>query len=160
MPDIHLNIRARPNLPAKIWLAALVATGPALAEEPVQPVWQPAIYCAALDYTRADILQQAEAPIPDMAGDAESAEASGEAYLRISAEALECPSEQQMQAMLTTARIGIDHRLMLAEFYGHGPEVMVLALASESELVCALNFEPALLETARAADTPICGWRN
>jgi hypothetical protein len=56
-----------------------------------QPIWQPAIYCAALDFTRAALLTHAEGDVPDWVGTPESA-AQCRAYLRIAAE-LPCPTQ-------------------------------------------------------------------
>ncbi len=144
-------------------LLTLSAPLPLAAQEPVQPVWQPAIYCAALDFTRAELLQRIKAPLPSWVGDAESADQNGRMYLRIAAEGLECPPQAQVNAMIGTALVGIEHRLAQAASYGIGPEISVMPLTSESELVCGLNFEPDLLEAARIAEAqtlylPPCGW--
>jgi hypothetical protein len=145
-------------------VALLAALLPSIAasEEPAPPIWQPAIYCAALDLTRSDILSETRAAVPPAAGSAAAAARSGRAYLRIAAEDLGCPGQAQLDAMLETARIGIRYRLDLAREYGIGPTTAVLPLASESELVCALNFDPNLLAAARAAEAatppaPLCG---
>ena len=155
-----LPVKSRTSLPAAV-LAAGLAAGPGTAMDE-QPIWQPAIYCAALDFTRADILAGIEDDLPDTAGTPESANRSARVYLRIAAEAMNCPPPGQLDAMIETARIGIAHRLDVAEHYGHRPRVMVRALASESELVCELHFDPDLMEAARAAEAetppaPLCG---
>ena len=81
-----------------------------------------------------------------------NAEQSGRAYLRIAAEALDCPPRNVLAAYLTTARIGVRHRMETAIGYGIDPSVMALPIASEAELVCELHFDPDLLEAARAAE--------
>jgi hypothetical protein len=69
-----------------------------------QPIWQPAIYCAALDFTRAELLSDAGRRAR-WVGTPESAERSGRAYLRIAAEALDCPSEAILAGHLANARL-------------------------------------------------------
>jgi hypothetical protein len=155
-----LRATLRKALPAAAFAAGL-SGGAAMAMDE-QPIWQPAIYCAALDFTRAGILAEIGNDLPDTAGTPESAERAGRVYLRIAAQGLDCPPPGQLDAMIETARIGIAHRLDVAEHYGHRPRVMVRALASESELVCELHFDPDLMEAARAAETetppaPLCG---
>jgi hypothetical protein len=155
-----LRATLRKALPAAAFAAGLGAGGGMAMDE--QPIWQPAIYCAALDFTRADILAEIGNDPPDTAGTPESADRSGRVYFRIAAEGLDCPPPGQLDAMIETARIGIAHRLDVAEHYGHRPRVMVRALASESELVCELHFDPDLMEAARAAEAetppaPLCG---
>ena len=150
MPNFRTKIRTPKNLRTKIF-----ATGVALCAAPAmasQPVWQPAIYCAALDFTRAELLAEATGEIPDWAGTPESAERSGRAYLRIAAEALDCPSLAVLSGYLSNARLSLRHRMEVAVSHGIDREVMALPIASEAELVCALNFDPELLEAARAAE--------
>ncbi|MCU4654568.1 hypothetical protein N8I71_17145 [Roseibacterium sp. SDUM158016] len=154
MPGLRTDRRTGRNLRKKVLphaAAALLAVVPTTLAAS-QPIWQPALYCAALDATRAGLGV-------NHAGDADL---SSRVYLRIAAEALHCPPPAQLDAMLSTARIGVGHRLELAAQYGLDAGAMALALASESELVCALHFDPALLETARLAEAasppaPPCG---
>jgi hypothetical protein len=151
MRDFHAKIPGHENLRTKIFAGLLAgAAAPAVA---AQPVWQPAIYCAALDLTRAELLAGMDETAPERAGTPEAAELSGRVYRRIAAEALDCPDPDRIDAMIATAQIGIAHRIAMAEGYGLGPEVSVLPLGSESELVCALHFDPALIDAARAAET-------
>ena len=136
----------------------VLCTTPALAS---QPIWQPAIYCAALDFTRAQLLTEVDGEIPDWVGTAESADASGRAYLRIAAEALDCPPQDVLRGYLLNAELSLQHRMQVAISYGVDPQVMALPIASEAELVCELNFEPELLASARAAEAtdppgPLC----
>ncbi len=142
---------------------ALAFTGSATADTVEQPIWQPAIYCAALDFTRADLLTGIEADLPEWAGTPDSATKTGRAYLRIAAEALDCPPQDEVTTYLSNARIGIQHRIRVATGFGISPETMVLPIASESELVCELTFAPELLAEMRAHEEhtppdPICGW--
>jgi hypothetical protein len=142
----------------------VLAIGVALCATPVtasQPVWQPAIYCAALDFTRSELLTDMGGDVPGWVGTPESADASGRAYLRIAAEALDCPSQDVLQGYLTNARLSLQHRLEVAISDGVDPQVMALPIASEAELVCELNFDPELLAAARAAEAtdppePLC----
>lgn len=162
MANFRPKIRAPKNLRTKIFLLlGAVAAAPAAAQEPAPPLWQAAIYCAALDLTRADILSESAAPVPPSAGTAEAAGRAGRVYLRIAAEDLDCPGAAQLDALVQSARIAIRVRLDMAAEYGITPDIAVLPLASESELVCALNFDPELLAAARAAEAttppaPMC----
>jgi hypothetical protein len=150
MPNFRTKIRTPKNLRTKIFAATvLLWASPVLAS---QPVWQPAIYCAALDFTRAELLSETAGDVPAWVGTPESAERSGRAYLRIAAEALDCPSDAVMAAHLGNARLSLRHRMEVAADYGIDRAVMALPIASEAELVCALNFEPELLAEARAAE--------
>jgi hypothetical protein len=125
------------------------ATLPAAAS---QPVWQPAIYCAALDFTRAELLEDTDSTLPDWVGTPESAAQSARAYLRIAAEALDCPAEAVLSGYLSNAKLSLRHRMDVAISYGVDREVMALPIASEAELVCELHFDPELLATARDAE--------
>jgi hypothetical protein len=138
MSNFRTKIRTTQNLRTKI-----LALGVALCATPVaasQPIWQPAIYCAALDFTRAALLTHAEGDVPDWVGTPESAAQSGRAYLRIAAD------------YLRNAELSLRHRMEVAISYGVDREVMVLPIASEAELVCAINFAPEVLAAARAAE--------
>jgi hypothetical protein len=163
MPNFRTKIRRLRDLRTKIALPALLALVPLTpgAGVAAQPLWQPAIYCAALEFTRAELLDDLGDAAPARAGTPEGADLAGRTYLRIAAEAMDCPAPAQLEAMLDTIGVGIAHRIDLAAQYGHGPEVTVLPLASESELVCELHFDPALLERARADEdrtppAPLC----
>jgi len=150
MRNFRTRILTQENLRPKIFAIALIgAASPALSS---QPIWQPAIYCAALDFTRAALLEEATGPLPDWVGTSETADRSGRTYLRIATEALGCPSPDLIDGYLTAARLGIAHRMEVAAGYGIEPSVMVLPIASEAELVCELNFDPDLLAAARAAE--------
>jgi len=152
MAAIRMKSRGRRSPQARTLPLALVAALAALPVHGSQPIWQPAIYCAALDFTRADLLSEAGAELPDWVGTPENAERSGRAYLRIAAEALDCPSQDVLSGYLTNARIGLRHRMEVATGYGIDPEIMALPIASEAELVCELNFDADLLAAARAAE--------
>jgi hypothetical protein len=148
--NFRTKIRTTQNLRTKI-----LALGVALCATPVaasQPIWQPAIYCAALDFTRAALLTHAEGDVPDWVGTPESAAQSGRAYLRIAAEALDCPTQDVLAGYLRNAELSLRHRMEVAISYGVDREVMVLPIASEAELVCAINFAPEVLAAARAAE--------
>lgn len=159
MPNFRTKIRKPQNLRTKILATgAVLCAAPALAS---QPLWQPAIYCAALDFTRAELLAEIDTETPDWVGTSESAELSGRAYLRIAIEALDCPTEDMLNAHLATARLSLQHRMEVAASYGVDPSIMAMPIASEAELVCELNFEPELLAAARAAEAkdppePLC----
>jgi hypothetical protein len=152
MAAIPTTSPGRRSLLAKSFPLAVAAAFAALPVQGSQPIWQPAIYCAALDLTRAELLAEAGGGLPDWVGTPESAERSGRAYLRIAAEALDCPSQDVLSGYLTNARIGVRHRMEVAIGYGIDPSVMALPIASEAELVCELHFDPDLLAAARAAE--------
>jgi len=152
MPNFRTKIRKRQSLRTKTLSLALSIACAAIPATASQPVWQPAIYCAALDFARAELLAEADGGMPDWVGTTQSAEQSGRAYLRIAAEALDCPPRNVLAAYLTNARIGVRHRMETAIGYGIDPSVMALPIASEAELVCELHFDPDLLEAARAAE--------
>jgi len=144
--------------------AAVLVTAVPLAAQNRERIWEVAINCAALDMKRADLLVDIPPPAPALAGTAEEAERSARAYLRIAAEALDCPAPEDLNRMLHFASIGAEHRMNVAAEYGLTPEIMALGLASETELTCALYIDPDLLADARAAETtptstaPLCGW--
>lgn len=121
------------------------------AQEPRQPIWQPAIYCAALDLTRAEILADPPGPVSPRAGTEAEAARSAATYMRLAREDMGCPAEDRIDTLIELARVGISHRLDLAASYGIGREITVMALASEAELVCALQFDPDLIAAARRA---------
>jgi hypothetical protein len=143
------------------WIgAALVSiAAPSTAQT---PVWDSAINCAALDLKRAELLADIPPPVPELAGTSEEAHISARVYLRIAAEALDCPAPEALNRMLQLASVGADHRMDVAARYDIPPEVMALGLASEAELTCALYINPELLAEARTAETnstqPLCGW--
>jgi hypothetical protein len=150
MSNFRTKIRSSQNLRTKILaFGAAICAAPAMAS---QPIWQPAIYCAALDFTRAELLSDARGEIPDWVGTPASAERSGRAYLRIAAEALDCPSEAILAGHLANARLALRHRMEVAVSYGVDREILALPIASEAELVCAVNFDTDLLAEARAAE--------
>ncbi|MGP1358922.1 hypothetical protein, partial [Roseicyclus sp.] len=140
MPNFRTKIRTRRNLRTKI-AAALLGGLSALPATASQPVWQPAIYCAGLEEVRADILRDLGHAAPAEAGTPAEADRAARTYLRIAAEALDCPAPTQLEAMLTSVRLGISWRVELAAAYGHGPDVGVLPLASEADLVCRRHFD-------------------
>ncbi|MDG4648391.1 hypothetical protein P6F26_08030 [Roseibacterium sp. SDUM158017] len=150
MARLRKKPRARRRHGATLAAAVALALPAALGAQ--EEVWQPAIHCAALDFTRAEMLEALGEDAPPRAGTPQGAELGGRTYLRIAAEAMGCPSTAQLETMLAAVKVGIAHRIELAADYGHGPEVTVLPLASESELVCRLHVDAALLATARAAE--------
>jgi hypothetical protein len=101
MSNFRTKIRTTQNLRTKI-----LAIGVALCATPVlasQPVWQPAIYCAALDFTRAELLSDMRGRRAGLGRHTRKRRASGRAYLRIAAEALDCPSEDVWRAISRNA---------------------------------------------------------
>jgi len=147
------------------WIGAALClfgmAGPSGAQSQI-PIWDSAINCAALDLKRADLLADIPPPLPRLAGTAEEARTSARVYLRIAAEALDCPAHEDLNRMLQLASVGAEYRMDVAARYDIPPEVMVLGLASETELTCGLYIDPDMLAEARSAETasdhPLCGW--
>lgn len=156
MGVFRMKMRGAKNLRMKVFgLVCLLAVAcPAQAE-----LWRPALHCAALDLTRADLLSDLDAPIPT-AGTAAEARRSGRAYLRIAVEDMECPPTGQVETLLHLARTDTEIRVETAQEFGHGPEILAVVLASEAELTCELHFDPDLLSQARRATAPACPGAN
>jgi hypothetical protein len=67
-----------------------------------QPVWQPAIYCARWTSPGPSFSPTCGGDVPAGSAHPKAPSASGRAYLRIAAEALDCPSEAVWRAISET----------------------------------------------------------
>jgi hypothetical protein len=156
MANFRTKIRRTQNLRTKV-----LAIGVALCATPVtasQPVWQPAIYCAALDFTRAELLT-------DMGG-------AGSVHPRVPMHRGAPISDRRRGARLPvpgrasraisrTQGLSLQHRIEVAISYGVDPRSWRFPSRRRPSWSARLNFDPELLAAARAAEAtdppePLC----